>query len=105
MADSSWVIEPIGWPAITPDLRIPFKGDAAAAVNRIGQQCGGTISQLDGVRAEYDDGWALARASITESAITFRFEGRKLSDLSKIAARFLAALPDMRPIILERLND
>ena len=29
------LIRPLGWPAITPDLRIPFDGDAVAAVEAI----------------------------------------------------------------------
>ncbi len=99
------LIEPIGWPAITPDLRIPFAGDAPAAVQRIASNCGGRVSRLDGVRAEYDDGWALARASITEPAVTFRFEGRNRNHLAQIAARFLVALPELRATILEKINE
>jgi phosphomannomutase/phosphoglucomutase len=99
------LIEPIGWPAITPDLRIPFAGDAPAAVEQIASGCGGCVLRLDGVRAEYDDGWALARASITEPAVTFRFEGRNRNHLAQIAARFLVTLPELRATILEKINE
>jgi phosphomannomutase / phosphoglucomutase len=68
------LIEPIGWPAVTPDLRLPLPGDAAEILERIAAHCGGEVSRLDGVRAQYDDGWALARISITEPLVTLRFE-------------------------------
>jgi phosphomannomutase/phosphoglucomutase len=97
------LVEPVGWPAITPDLRIPFAGDAIAAVERIAENCGGQVTRLDGVRSEYEDGWALARASITEPAVTFRFEGRDRSTLAEIAARFLAGAADLRTEVLEKI--
>ena len=71
------LIAPIGWPAITPDLRLPLPGDAAGILERIAAHCGGEVSRLDGVRAQYDDGWALARLSITEPLITLRFEAQR----------------------------
>jgi phosphomannomutase len=100
---SQW-IEPYPWPAITPDLRIRYDGDAQAAVERIAGACGGRLNRMDGVRAEYETGWALARASITEPAITLRFEGRDWQQTREIAGRFLAALPELRNHVLEFLD-
>lgn len=97
-------IEAMGWPTITPDLRIPFQGDAASIVERIAAHCGGRIARMDGVRAEYDDGWALARASITEPLMTFRFEGKDASSLRRIVERFLAAVPDVRSKVMEKID-
>jgi phosphomannomutase/phosphoglucomutase len=99
------LVEPVGWPAITPDLRIPFAGDAGTVLERIAENCGGRVTRLDGVRSEYEDGWALARKSITEPAITFRFEGRDRSQLARIAARFLAGAADLRTQVLEKIID
>ncbi len=99
------LIEPIGWPAITPELRIPFRGDAAAAIEQIATGCGGEVSRLDGLRADYDGGWGLVRASITEAAITLRFEGRDRQHLIEIASRFLSAAADLRTEILEKINE
>jgi phosphomannomutase/phosphoglucomutase len=93
------------WPAITPDLRVPYRGDAAAALESIAASCGGRVSRLDGVRAEYDSGWALARASITEPAITFRFEASDRQEVHAIAARFLAGVPELSPRVVERIED
>jgi phosphomannomutase/phosphoglucomutase len=97
------LVEPIGWPDITPDLRIPFDGDAAETLETIATNCGVNVARLDGVRAEYDDGWALARASITEPAITFRFEGRDHIHLHELATRFLAATPELRDRVMEMI--
>lgn len=95
----------IGWPAITPDLRIPRSGDVAALLDRIAGTCGGRVERLDGVRADYDDGgWGLARASITEPAITFRFEGRDPEHLRAVMARFLRDLPDLKQQVEEHLS-
>jgi phosphomannomutase/phosphoglucomutase len=97
---------PLGWPTITPDLRIPYHDDPTATLARIAASCGGTVSRLDGVRAEYEvGGWALARASITEPAITFRFEGVDRKQLRSIATRFLAAVPELCHQILERIDE
>ena len=49
----------------------------------------------DGVKAHYPGGWALARASVTEPAITMRFEGRSPEVLRGIIASFLSAAPDL----------
>jgi len=99
------LVKPIGWPEITRDLRVPFHGDAAEAVEAIASSCGGQLTRLDGVRAEYDDGWALARPSITEPAITFRFEGRDRAHLREIASRFLAAVPELASRVTEMIEE
>ena len=99
------LIEPIDWPEITPDLRVAFQGDAIVTMDAIANLCGGRVSRLDGVRAEYEDGWALARPSITEPAVTFRFEGRSREDLPHIATRFLAAVPDLLELVMEKMDE
>jgi len=101
LADS---LRPFAWPAITPDLRIPFAGDTLAVVEAIASRCGGQLTRLDGVRADYDGGWALARASITEPAITFRFEGRDHDRLRQIAEQFLAGAGPFRDQVLEKIG-
>lgn len=98
------LISAIPWPVITPDLRIPFRGDANAVLNRIAETCAGHVSRLDGVRAEYEDGWALARASITEPLMTLRFEGRDRESLRRIITRFLAAVPDLHGKVMENID-
>ena len=99
------LIERFVWPSITPDLRIPWEGDAAATLQQIAETCRGEVSRLDGVRAEYSEGWALARASITEPAITLRFEGDTTQRVRAIAADFLAGVPHLRERVMKMLDE
>jgi len=99
------LIEAIGWPAISPDLRIPLGEDIQKVLERIAAGCGGKVTRLDGVRAEYEDGWALARASITEPVITLRFEGRAPENMRTIAKRFLATEPGLCKKAMEIIDD
>jgi phosphomannomutase/phosphoglucomutase len=73
-------------------------------LERIAAGCGGEVTRLDGVRAEYADGWALARLSITEPLVTLRFEGRDHESLREIVARFLAGAPELYDRIRERIR-
>ncbi len=98
------LIRPIRWPAITPDLRIPVPAGAGDILSHIANSCTGDVTRLDGVRAQYPDGWALARMSITEPLITLRFEGRDRQSLRQVAARFLAGAPELYDRIKEQLN-
>ncbi|UCD30122.1 MAG: phosphomannomutase/phosphoglucomutase, partial [Planctomycetota bacterium] len=98
------LIEPIGWPDITPDLRIAIADDVNSVLERIASRCGGRISRIDGIRVQYEDGWALARASITEPVITLRFEGRDSGKVKEIASRFLVAVPELADKVMEMID-
>lgn len=50
------------------------------------------INDIDGVRAEFDNGWALVRASNTGPNITVRFEGKTEKDVEKIKEEFMALI-------------
>ncbi len=85
-------------------MRIAFEGDPHSTLEIIAQSCGGAVSRLDGIRAQYENGaWALARASITEPAITFRFEGRSREEWPAIVSRFLAGVPELCQRVLEKI--
>ena len=53
---------------------------------------GYSINDIDGVRAEFDNGWALVRASNTGPNITARFEGITKEDMEKIKEEFMGVL-------------
>lgn len=55
-------------------------------------QNGYNINDIDGVRAEFDNGWALVRASNTGPNITARFEGKTKEDCQKIEKEFMALI-------------
>ncbi|MCK4265317.1 phosphomannomutase/phosphoglucomutase [Candidatus Babeliales bacterium] len=50
------------------------------------------IITIDGIRAQMDYGWGLARASNTQSVISLRFESDDKNNLEKIKEDFLQAL-------------
>ena len=55
------------------------------------------ILTIDGVRAEYADGFGLARASNTTPVIVLRFEADTEQALARIQAEFRAALQPLKP--------
>lgn len=50
--------------------------------------CDATISTLDGIRVDFDDGWGLMRASNTSPYIVFRFEADNEKALNRIQNLF-----------------
>jgi phosphomannomutase len=53
------------------------------------------IIEIDGVRAQYPEGWGLARSSITAPELTLRFEGYTHEGLRRVIERFARALPEL----------
>ena len=79
----------------TPEHKLRFASyDAATAAMAIWMQHQQLHAQrlitLDGMRAEYADGWGLARASNTSPSITLRFEADTAERLEAIRAVFRA---------------
>ena len=52
---------------------------------------------IDGVRAEFDDGFGLVRASNTTPVLVLRFEGETPQALERIQAQFMAAIKRVKP--------
>jgi len=55
------------------------------------------VLTIDGVRAEYADGFGLARASNTTPVIVLRFEAETPAGLARIQEEFRAALAPLKP--------
>ena len=55
------------------------------------------VLTIDGVRAEYRDGFGLARASNTTPVIVLRFEADSAAALERIKQDFRAALQPLKP--------
>ncbi len=55
------------------------------------------VLTIDGVRAEYPDGFGLARASNTSPVVVLRFEGDTGDALKRIQEDFRRALQPMKP--------
>ena len=81
---------------VTPDVRVPVEPDQG---DHVIEQVRSAWSQypqttVDGVRVSFPDGWALVRSSVTESALTFRFEANEWSQLAEMVHSFCDALGD-----------
>ena len=86
----------------TPELHIPInEGEGHALIEQLkcnGAFHGAILNTVDGVRADYADGFGLARASNTTPVIVLRFEADQLEALHRIQHDFrlalLALIPD-----------
>ncbi len=82
---------------LTPDLRLSIEPDEGLAVIQRVRSVWADYPQhtLDGVRIEFPDGWALVRQSVTEPALTFRFESTDDDQLMILVKRFCDAIPEV----------
>jgi phosphomannomutase/phosphoglucomutase len=75
----------------TPEVKVAVSeerkfGVVAALQDQFQQELGGDrVNTIDGVRATWDDGWMLIRASNTTANLTVRVEGRSPEARSRIA--------------------
>ena len=80
----------------TPEIKIVSTDDEKfKVIESVKEYCinkGYKINDIDGVRAEFDNGWALVRASNTGPNITARFEGKTEEDMKKIEDEFMELL-------------
>lgn len=92
---------------ITPDLRLPVEGEEAQALIDGVRQTWRQYPQdtTDGVRIDFPEGWALVRASVTEPAMTCRFEAKDAGKLDRLVRRFCTSLPKMGEDLWERYED
>ncbi|MEN6452015.1 MAG: hypothetical protein ABFC96_16115 [Thermoguttaceae bacterium] len=81
---------------ITPDLRVPTPIDGQTVLFDAVRSAWDAFSTptVDGLRIETPGGWALMRSSVTEPALTFRFEGLDWHALDDLVERFCDTLPD-----------
>ena len=81
---------------ISEDIRIPRPaGDARQVVERLAEAFADLPQDhTDGVRVEFDGGWALCRPSVTEPMVTVRVEGETPERLAEIRRTVLDAIPD-----------
>jgi len=75
---------------MTPDLRLPCDAATQAAMLEQVQSAFRAYPQItiDGIRIDFPDGWALVRRSVTEAALTFRFEGTNQQALDRLVREF-----------------
>lgn len=85
----------------TPEILLPMKeGRAADVVERLLKASpfpGAQINNLDGIRAEFSDGWGLVRASNTTPCLMLRFEADSEQALERIQLIFRQAIQMVAP--------
>jgi phosphomannomutase/phosphoglucomutase len=92
-----------GFPSLenTPEIQIPVaEEEKFALMQRISEEADfspGKVTDLDGVRVDYNDGWGLLRASNTTPALMARFEGQDADALNRIQQQFREQLLKIKP--------
>jgi phosphomannomutase/phosphoglucomutase len=104
--DANWPLKHLPNAISTPELNLKMQeGEPHQLIARLQKEAQlGNISPgarelitIDGVRAEYADGFGLARASNTTPVIVLRFEADNAKALARIQADFKAALEAVWP--------
>lgn len=92
---------PIG--LITPEYHIQTSDQAkfelVAKLKELLTSPAATITEIDGVRVDYDTGWGLVRASNTTPTLTLRFEGDDQDTLTMIMEQFKDAITQVDPAL------
>jgi phosphomannomutase/phosphoglucomutase len=85
----------------TPELFIPVpEADKFAVMAMLRDRLtlpGASLNYLDGIRADFDTGWGLVRASNTTPNLVLRFEADTDADMDRIQADFRSALRGLLP--------
>jgi phosphomannomutase/phosphoglucomutase len=76
----------------TPEIQVPIDDGAqhklVAKIINQAELSGATLVTIDGLRAEFADGWGLVRASNTMPCLVFRFEANDPESLAVVQSRF-----------------
>lgn len=90
----------------TPELKVPVESGTphalvslfvSAAQSEDSPFTGARLSTIDGLRADFPDGWGLLRASNTTPVLVLRFEGNDDAALERIQALFREQLQPLLP--------
>jgi len=88
-------------PVASPEYRLPLSAkQGQEVIAALKQQLGNgkaTISELDGIRADYEDRWGLARLSNTTPCLVVRLEGDNEESLRRISEEFHRHLAAVAP--------
>lgn len=100
----SQVLESLPQDISTPELKIHMEeGEPHALIQRLQEQANLPqalrLIKIDGIRAEYADGFGLARASNTTPVIVLRFEAQNESSLQRIQADFRQLFKQFAPAV------
>ena len=100
--DANWPLKHLPNALSTPELNLPMcEGEPHTLIAKLKQQgrfpTANELITIDGIRAEYPDGFGLARASNTTPVIVLRFEADNAEALLRIQREFKTALESVWP--------
>jgi phosphomannomutase/phosphoglucomutase len=86
----------------TPEYSLELQGveegrKIMQTVEKLSEIPGARLVQIDGLRAEFEQGWGLVRASNTSPALLFRFEADSTEGLAKIQGIFRQLMAKVAP--------
>jgi phosphomannomutase len=103
-ADASAVLNALPSSFSTPELNVACAEGEPHTVTRALQdkaagvfQAPAQVSDIDGLRVDWPDGFGLIRASNTTPVLVLRFEGQTEAALHRIEADMLALLRSVKP--------
>lgn len=101
VADPSAVLDALPTSFSTPELNVACaEGEHHEVIEKLRQTArfeGAELTTIDGLRADYPDGFGLVRASNTTPVLVLRFEGQTPEALARIQAHFMAAVLAVKP--------
>lgn len=102
--DPSAVLDGLPSSVNTPELQIKMaEGENKRFIERLQQEVkfddASQVITIDGVRVEWEDGFALARSSNTTPVVVLRLEGDTPEALERIKKTFAAALLQVEPTL------
>jgi phosphomannomutase/phosphoglucomutase len=93
----------------TPEILLAMDAVASkqfiAKIQQEGNFPDAQVTTIDGLRADYVNGWGLVRASNTMPGLTLRFEGDTEADLSYIQERFKRQMFNINPTLNISFSD
>jgi phosphomannomutase len=101
-ADPSAVLNTLPTSFSTPELNVPCaEGEPPRVIDALRAQArfdgARELITIDGLRADYADGFGLVRASNTTPVLVLRFEGHTQQALERIQHAFMTALRAVKP--------
>jgi phosphomannomutase len=101
-ADPSGVLNGLPTSFSTPELNVACEeGEPHRVIERLRATArfpgAREVITIDGLRAEFDDGFGLVRASNTTPVLVLRFEGHTQAALQRIEQQFMTALRAVKP--------
>lgn len=101
--DAEQMLRSLPGSIVTPELRIEVsetqKFELMERLASLAEFPMARINRLDGIRADFSDGWGLIRASNTTPALLLRFEATSRQSLLRIQDAFRQLLKQVDPVL------